>query len=124
MFVNLIYFFRYYSTKNEVSYMDYLTYPNNQDDEYQNGNRQALQRKRSLRSNKSTDAISNGNTHQESAAKAKPSSRLVFFLVELIEIIGGKARFRKLFFKVGLKAHFRNFYNPLINLINFYSFFL
>ncbi|KYB25873.1 Uncharacterized protein R102.4-like Protein [Tribolium castaneum] len=60
------------SSKNEVSYMDYITYPNNHDD-YQNGNRQAMQRKRSLRSNKSTDAVSNGNSQDSAKAKASSS---------------------------------------------------
>ncbi|KAH0810422.1 hypothetical protein GEV33_012368 [Tenebrio molitor] len=61
------------SNKNELNYMDYITYPNNfSEDEYQND--KALQRKRSLRSNKSTDGVSNGNCQSEGATKAKPVS--------------------------------------------------
>jgi hypothetical protein len=64
------------SNKNELNYMDYITYPNNfSEDEYQND--KALQRKRSLRSNKSTDGVSNGNCQSEGATKAKPVSRSV-----------------------------------------------
>ncbi|XP_063912809.1 male-specific lethal 3 homolog isoform X2 [Zophobas morio] len=43
------------------------------DEDYQNDNQQALQRKRSLRSSKN-DTVANGNSHQDSASKTKTSS--------------------------------------------------
>ncbi|RZC39638.1 male-specific lethal 3 -like, partial [Asbolus verrucosus] len=64
------------SSKNEVSYMDYITYPNNlSEDDYHNDNI-ALTRKRSLRSHRSVDCVPNGNSCSDNAAKTKPCSSI------------------------------------------------